>query len=349
MTNIVERPKADESDTRSDGATLFQGGDIAELYALVSSEFAPHRFRVTGRRQASDAQFRRIWRRGISVYELGYGRDVAVVPGELPDFYHVHIPVAGTGVVTVDGEELDSPLSVVGPGQHLAMSWSDDSLTRILHISRRSMEQALAVRLGDLPNEIVRFSSALHEKADPVQAWLAIAQTYAQAAETGLLTRSPLALGHFEQLLIHGLLDTQPNTLARSLREGSTMPSAAIRRATAFCAEHAHEAISVADIAHAAKVGVRALRMGFRTHLSTTPLSYLRRIRLERAHHDLLAIAHGEVSGNVTSVALRWGFTHLSRFAEAHRRVYGMTPSQVLHEAAPGAIRKASPATVVSG
>jgi AraC-like DNA-binding protein len=53
-----------------------------------------------------------------------------------------------------------------------------------------------------------------------------------------------------------------------------------------------------------------------------TPTEYLRRTRLERAHRDLL---DGEDS--VTGIALRWGFPHLSRFADAYRRQYGVLPS----------------------
>jgi AraC-like DNA-binding protein len=57
--------------------------------------------------------------------------------------------------------------------------------------------------------------------------------------------------------------------------------------------------------------------------VGTTPMEFLRRVRLERAHRDLL---HGE--GTVTDIALRWGFPHLSRFARAYRAQYGVLPSE---------------------
>ena len=56
-----------------------------------------------------------------------------------------------------------------------------------------------------------------------------------------------------------------------------------------FIEENAHADITVADIAAAASVTVRAIQLAFRRHLDTTPLEYLRRVRLGHAHRDLLA------------------------------------------------------------
>jgi AraC-like DNA-binding protein len=103
--------------------------------------------------------------------------------------------------------------------------------------------------------------------------------------------------------------------------------SAAIRRARRFCEEHAAEPITLGDIAAAAKVSVRTLQSGFREHLQTTPMAYLRKVRLARAHADLLHIAATGSRTTVTEVALRWGFTHLSRFAAFYRQTYGRAPS----------------------
>ncbi len=56
-----------------------------------------------------------------------------------------------------------------------------------------------------------------------------------------------------------------------------------------FIDEHAHQDISTADIAAAAHVTIRAVQLAFRRHLDTTPLEYLRRVRLDRAHQELMA------------------------------------------------------------
>ena len=98
----------------------------------------------------------------------------------------------------------------------------------------------------------------------------------------------------------------------------------------AFIDEHAHEDITVVDIAAAAFVSVRAIQLAFHHQLDITPLAYLRSVRLDHAHRDLLAAdsAHETVTG----VAYRWGFPSPTRFAAYYREAYGVQPSHTLHQ-----------------
>ncbi|WP_327262271.1 AraC family transcriptional regulator [Streptomyces sp. NBC_01232] len=313
-----------------DGGLLFRGRDVEELSDLIRVRFAPHRLSVLADLPL-DGRFRCLREGTVALYELGYGSEVDVTPEAPLDFYNIHVPLAGDGAVTLNGKLLSSPLSVAGPDQKLGMRWSHDSVNRVLIIPRRSIDQAVAVRLGDLPQRPVDFVPVLDDRAEPVTAWLTAVAHFAEFAGSALAARSPLAVQHFEQLLVNGLLDAQPHVLSEAVagRGCAALPSA-VRRATAFCAEHAAEPISVADMAQAARVGVRSLREGFRMHLDTTPLAYLRGVRLDLARRDLLAAADGDAPRTVTDVALRWGFTHLGRFTGHYRKAYGETPSQTL-------------------
>ncbi|MHC3468256.1 AraC family transcriptional regulator [Streptomyces sp. 7R007] len=309
---------------------LYRGGDVEELHALVSARFAPHRLTVLDE-QPVDGRFRCAHEGAVGLYELGYGAGVEVVPGELPDFYNVHVPLAGAGAVTADGVTLSSTLSIVNPGQRLSMRWNGETLNRVLIIPRQTVDRALALRLGEFPSAPLFFAPVLDPRAGPVRAWLRVVEAFGEFTDSELADRSPLGAGHFEQVLVHGLLDAQPHLLSDSVAgRGPAVLPGAVRRAVDFCAEHAHEPISVADMARAARVSVRSLRQGFRTHLATTPLAYLRRVRLDLAHRDLLAIADRRAVGTVTDVALRWGFVHLGRFTGHYRQAYGQTPSQTL-------------------
>ena len=57
-------------------------------------------------------------------------------------------------------------------------------------------------------------------------------------------------------------------------------------------------------------------------------MAYLRRVRLDAAHSELLTADPGQVT--VTSVAYQWGFASTSRFAAQYRAVYGVLPSHTL-------------------
>jgi len=102
-----------------------------------------------------------------------------------------------------------------------------------------------------------------------------------------------------------------------------------LQRAIEFINTHARDDISVADIAAAACVTTRAVQLAFRRYLDTTPLGYLRQVRLEQAHRELLA-AH-PAPGTVTRIAADWQFTNPSRFTARYRATYGVLPSHTLH------------------
>ena len=101
-----------------------------------------------------------------------------------------------------------------------------------------------------------------------------------------------------------------------------------LRRAVTFIEDNAALELTAADVARAASVSVRALQLAFRRHLDTTPMAYLRQVRLARARCELEAAR--EESVTVTSVASRWGFGNPGRFAAQFRDAFGASPSEVL-------------------
>jgi transcriptional regulator GlxA family with amidase domain len=101
-----------------------------------------------------------------------------------------------------------------------------------------------------------------------------------------------------------------------------------LRRATAFIHENAHRDITLSDIAAAVNLTPRSVQYTFRRHLGTTPLEYLRRVRLDRAHRELQA-ADPRVD-TVMAIAGRWGFSHAGRFSSVYKRTFGSPPSETL-------------------
>lgn len=140
----------------------------------------------------------------------------------------------------------------------------------------------------------------------------------------------PLVAASAARLLVATALATFPNNAltdptGEDRHDGSP---ATLRRAVAFIDENADRDITVAEVAAAANVTIRAVQLAFRRHLDTTPMGYLRRVRLDHAHRQLLT-ADPE-RNSVTAVAYRWGFTSSSRFAAYYRTAYGVSPSITL-------------------
>ena len=117
--------------------------------------------------------------------------------------------------------------------------------------------------------------------------------------------------------------------LMRNNAETSAAQPQTLRRAIAFIHDNAHPDIGLTRYRDAA-IGVtpRSVQYTFRRHLGTTPLEYLRRVRLHRAHRDLQAA--DPAVDTVMAIAGRWRFGHPGRFSMAYKEAFGTPPSRTL-------------------
>lgn len=136
----------------------------------------------------------------------------------------------------------------------------------------------------------------------------------------------PLVVANATRLLVATTLAAFPTTgLDETAVHRRDAHPLTMRRAIAFIEDNAAKDITAADIAHAARVSIRAIQLAFRRHLDTTPMAYLRTVRLSCANADLRA-----GNGSVTAIAARWGYARPSVFAAHYRAAYGVSPSQTL-------------------
>jgi AraC-like DNA-binding protein len=149
-------------------------------------------------------------------------------------------------------------------------------------------------------------------------------------SQSPLLATAPLARRELGWLVNSAVLACFPNSTldAEPASYAGDAPQP-LRRALAFIDEHAGDPITLNEIAIAARLSPRGLQAAFRRHLDTTPLAYLRSVRMERAHRDL-EDAEPRNGVSVATLAAKWGFTHLGRFAVEYRRRFGVYPSHTL-------------------
>lgn len=221
------------------------------------------------------------------------------------------------------------------PGDVMLGSWPQASFTSRTH-RVRGRALTLPVSLlytvaGRAPSAPLRFVSPRPASAADRTRWTS-ATGYIDTLLASPAAASPLIIGSTARLLAATVLVAFPNSwdtdpAARDRTDAST---ATLRRAIAFIDEHAARDISVADVAAAAHVTIRAVQIAFRRHYGTTPAGYLRRVRLDRARQDLLAADPARES--VTAVAYRWGFASPGQFTAAYQQAYGVTPDQTLRQ-----------------
>ncbi|MEU6214057.1 AraC family transcriptional regulator [Streptomyces sp. NPDC047023] len=105
---------------------------------------------------------------------------------------------------------------------------------------------------------------------------------------------------------------------------GRAGPSA-LRRATDYIDEHAHEAITLTDLADVSRTNAPMLAEEFHRHRDCTPEDYQRRARLDRAHAEIAEDSQ-EGGRDIAGLARRWGWGSTHAFAADYRSVYGTSP-----------------------
>ncbi|MYT26097.1 helix-turn-helix domain-containing protein [Streptomyces sp. SID7760] len=227
-----------------------------------------------------------------------------------------------------------------GPGDVLAISQPDQPYTgrvdgaelHAVSLPRRLVEDA-AGRQPGRPAPPLRFTRFTPVSPALAQQWKKAVAYLESDVLAGPAAGEPLVLDAAARMIAAHVLTTFPNTAhpAPVLADTRDATSETVRRAVAFIESAPDAEIGLTEMAAAAGVTPRALQYAFRRHAGTTPTAYLRRVRLDLAHADLLAADPADGVG-VAAIAHRWGFHHLGRFAAAYRAAYGHAPSHTLGE-----------------
>lgn len=307
--------------------------DIDQARDEVARRFCPHFLSLTHRAGRLDMVHNAAAiGEDVTLNYMRYGDEVRITPGTFDDFFLIQIPLAGTARVKVGERVVASDrhhASLGSPTEPVDMIWSDGCEQLLVYIRRRAVEELAAHGPGD-PRPVV-FQPRLDLDSPDVRAWLRLARLGLDDLEAGgALLGSPVTASHFEQTLISGLLRAQPNSAVESAAP-SAAGSRAVRMALELIEAEPDRPWRVADLAREAGVSARTLQEAFRRDLGVSPLEQLRRVRLERARRDLLAVGPG--TGSVADIAARWGFFHLGRFSQVYRAAYSELPSQTLREA----------------
>ena len=304
---------------------------------LCKTSFYPHRLRLLGPSN-SFGLIHRVTRVGpITVGDITYDTDVALDFDEIRASYHVNVPLRGwlrsrhRGLETTPSPEV---ASIYRPdGEITVTRWPAGTRNLAVKIDQVALDRALDSLVDGPVESPVPFTAELPLKSNAAQSWvrlLVMVQRHLDRPDS--VSAHSLVSVPLVESLIHGFLLVADHpyreTLAAPAEPGRP---AAVRHAMDIIEAEAHLPLTTSTLARQCHISVRTLQEGFRRHLGMSPMAYVRAVRLRRAHRDLRSADPSH--STVAAIAHRWGFTHLGRFAEAHKRVYGETPLQALHTA----------------
>ncbi|WP_420036602.1 AraC family transcriptional regulator [Streptomyces sp. cg28] len=314
--------------------TSLRTEDVDRAMEAIKTAFYSNRLDVLSRPERFGASFDVLELGGITVGDLTCGADVRVRCGELGS-YHVNIPVgaalswhqaSGPGQLTVPGTAaVFQPVGTTSVDQ-----WTGEGRIVALKIERPLLER----RVEELTGRPLRGPLVLEPGMDLTRgrgrAWARLIGTLVDDLDEDVhLLQHPLVAAPLRDAVVNGLLLSADHPWRDALeRPAGGLRPAPVKRAMDAMRERPEHPFTTAELAREARVGVRWLQEAFARYVGMPPMAYLRSVRLERAHADLLAADPRSVS--VSAVAHRWGFGHLGRFAEQYRAKYGQVPSSTL-------------------
>lgn len=264
----------------------------------------------------------------LSVGRMRHGARIEARSEPTPAFVTVEVLDGEAGIQ--DGHRHDTTSDVL-----LAPHWSPyaSHWAGSLRLTALDLDEVgrVGAELSGLEPSEVRFGRVAPRSPAHARYWARIVDHVERdlLAHDELMARLLLRQEARHQLIVAALVVFPNSTLDLSAPGRDTGEPATVRRAMAFIDAHADEDITVTDVADAARMGARGLQAAFRRHRDETPLTYLRRVRLERAHREL---EDADPAGHVTigEVAARWGFSNAGRFSALYRQTYGRSPRETL-------------------
>jgi AraC-like DNA-binding protein len=318
---------------------LFRTTDPIEAQESAKAVTAPHRLHVHGRPAEFAAAYHAVEVGRVTLGVIRYGAEVSIDRAGCDDFVAILVPLIGRLTVEARSRQYvaspDGSMVVLSPGQGGAhVRWGSGTAVMALKADTDELARALRWIAPQADNRPFQATYPI-VTGWAVQPVLGSAQLFAEVVSRYGRHRevpSPLAKQLREQALANIWLSIPNNHTdaiygLRRTRVGSRVSQVVDLIAAESCAEY-----TVPELARAVNVGVRALELAFRRELDETPLHYLQRVRLERAHDELRNLDPSEAT--VTDIANRWGFGHLGRFAARYRAQYGEMPSETLGAAA---------------
>ena len=279
---------------------------------------------------------------GVAVGSLRLGRvwynsAIEATFGELQHCYYLNVPAAGAMRATHRGQTLDITAghgAVYHPTGSVHVRTSDDFDSYAIRIDRNTLRASLETLLEHPVHDVPDLDLDLDLTRGAGASWSGLVAALTQgSARRDTLFSQPLLAAPLHDALITGLLHVAGHRWRTELER--PVPSWApqpVTRAMQVMRDQPGFPHTPTTLAAEAGISVRALHNGFRRHLDSTPMNYLRQLRLQRAHDELTSADTRDTT--VNQIAHRWGFPHQSRFAEIYQRRYGQTPSMTLRQPA---------------
>jgi AraC-like DNA-binding protein len=316
--------------------------DPVEANAVVARVYHDHRLTILGDRRAFAMSLDAASLGPLTLGWLSYDTEIRVDAEADAGAYQVNLVTAGQTRAYCGSQQIVATSArgmIFRPDRSTGFAgWRTPGQMLAIKIERHALEDALEQHLHRPVTGPIAFEVALDLSRRGAADWNRLVCTLATSLfNPESLFRQPIMTAPLVDAILSGFLLSADHDLRAQLdSHARSIGPATVRRAHEYIAQHAHEPLTVAQIASWAGVSVRALQQGFQRSLGATPHQIIQHTRLERAHDDLVHSSSDEAT--VAGIGAKWGFPHAGRFAALYHARYNTYPSTTLRYAVPGIV-----------
>ncbi|MBX2832893.1 MAG: AraC family transcriptional regulator [Rhodospirillales bacterium] len=317
--------------------TVLSSKDLDEVRESIGNLLSPHHFDVRGEHADLDARFAVAQCDDLSLTHVTFGDFGISVKSmeEDADGLLLFQVTSGSGVFQHGGKEVEFT-SDGGLVRDLAAP-----ITGVEHgfgafvipLSKSKLKAHALSLIGDNADLMsLAFETEVDFTTSGGKLLRNTIHYMADALESPLRElNNPLVNTQMQDMLLTQCLTLLPNSYQDVLngRSAATVVPYFVKRARDYIHAHADRKLGLAEISAAAGCGYRGLQRGFMDAYDTSPMNYLRSVRLKRIRALLLA---GQAGDTISLIAYKWGFAHMGRFAQAYYNEFGELPSETLQK-----------------
>lgn len=247
------------------------------------------------------------------------------------------VPITVPGTIRMQGREVDdSSLFFLQGGEEfmfhmplgmelLAITFERDLFEQALAQTASAKEISQLLRQPVIKVSTQRYAEARHRMlAAFSQALLSEELDNSQDREMAL---EQTMLGELLQLMTDPACDKQQRT-------PSSTRSYIVEKCHRLATAQLNNVPSVDELCQRLQVSRRTVQNSFRSVTETTPVNYLRSVRLNGVRRTLMSTPASRLS--IGDAAAQWGFYHLSHFAAEYQALFAELPSQTARAAIGG-------------
>lgn len=294
--------------------------DPDEAQQVMSRVYVPHRLRAPG---PVDARLNLADSPRLTFGYLAYGAEIEVAVPAMVSCYHLNLTLRGHTTVrhgaSVTTTKAGTAGALLSPFEDSLSGWSSDAAQFAIKIPVGSMQAQLSSLLQEQV-EAPRFGLAVDLSSAVGQGLLGAAMFLAGQLDDG--NPADLVREQLESYLLTQLLLAAEHSYSRRLHRGDAPDRLALGEAVDYIETYPDRRLGIAELAAVTGVSAESLEAAFVGELGVDAETYVRGVRLSRAHAQL----REGVGESVAAVARRWGFSSTRRFCTEYRARYGYPP-----------------------